>query len=129
MVSWMLAQCPLEVVKLTTFPRRTCGTTTELIGGRIRGILHSEAHCPNRKAMRNRTLYSGIRMNNNRCTELMIPAIVSLPSFPFVIHQIEITPDHRRPRSLCFDFFLGQFDLGLSLPLGNTERYRLAVEF
>lgn len=54
-----------------------------------------------------------------------------LPLPTFIVHHIQIASDHRRPRSLGLDLFLGELDLAAFrrlVPFGDPDGHRLAFE-
>ena len=54
-----------------------------------------------------------------------------LPIPTLIIHHIQITPDHRRPRSFRLDLFLGKLDLAAFrrlVPFGDPDGDCLAFE-
>lgn len=51
-----------------------------------------------------------------------------LPIPTLVVHHIQVAPHHGRPRSFGLDLFLGPLDLGLLVPFGDPDGYRLAFE-
>jgi len=59
------------------------------------------------------------------------PPSMRLPLPAFIVHHIQIAPNHCRPRSLSLDLFLGELDLASFrrlVPFGDPDGHRLAFE-